>query len=82
MPSYNAFGAYGAAADGNNIVQNWTNMREFHNTFAFFLVAMTMVSTVFFVASLRVCVTFVLILGMLIPCCKSFPCCLTSELML
>ncbi|KAJ9662780.1 hypothetical protein H2198_001229 [Neophaeococcomyces mojaviensis] len=66
IPSYNTYGAYGA--DGNNIAANWTKMREFHSTFAFFLVSMVLLSTVYFIASIRTNITFVVILGCLVPC--------------
>ena len=69
MPSYNAYSAYGA--DPNDIAAHWTSMQQFHSTFAFFLVAMTLLCTVYWVASIRTNVTFLLIFTMLIPCCKS-----------
>ncbi|KAK5091424.1 hypothetical protein LTR05_001607 [Lithohypha guttulata] len=65
LPSYNTYGAYGAEAD--NVAANWTSMRQFHSTFAFFLVSMTLLCTVYFIASIRTNVTFVLIFGFLTP---------------
>ena len=67
-PSYNAYGAYGA--DATDIAHHWTSMREFHSTFAMFLVAMTLLCTIYFVAAIRTNITFLAIFALLIPCCE------------
>ena len=68
VPSYNAYGAYGLGA--SNVAADLTSIRMFHSTFAFFLVAMTLLATVYCIASVRTNIAFFLIFLSLIPCCK------------
>ena len=66
MPSYNAYGAYGL--DPSTVAADLTSIRMFHSTFAFFLVAMTLLATVYCIASVRTNIAFFLIFLSLIPC--------------
>ncbi|KAK5329109.1 hypothetical protein LTR70_000945 [Exophiala xenobiotica] len=66
VPSYNAYGAYGLGA--SNVAADLTSVRMFHSTFAFFLVAMTLLATVYCIASVRTNIAFFLIFLSLIPC--------------
>ncbi|KAK5947972.1 hypothetical protein OHC33_011013 [Knufia fluminis] len=66
VPSYNAYGAYGL--DPSNVAADITSVRMFHSTFAFFLVAMTLLATVYCIASVRTNIAFFLIFLSLIPC--------------
>lgn len=68
VPSYNAYGAYGLGP--GNVAADLTSIRMFHSTFAFFLVAMTLLATVYCIASVRTNIAFFLIFLSLIPCCK------------
>ena len=68
VPSYNAYGAYGLSP--SNVAADLASIRMFHSTFAFFLVAMTLLATIYCIASVRTNIAFFLIFLSLIPCCK------------
>jgi succinate-acetate transporter protein len=65
VPSFGAYGTYSPATAAEGL-----NEPQFYATFSFFLVAMTILCTIFTVASIRTNVVFFAILLLLVPTCK------------